>query len=185
MQGMEDVQHECFDFRARSSDPEGDRRARRKSNAAARAARSAKRKASVVLDLLRAPIWSPRGARMPLRLPLLASGVAPCWRLALRRSRPGQWPSSTSRAGDRSESSPNWPWRMSSCASASGAWRMRSLLCGGGRACEPRPVGLHRAAIRVPLGCSRREACRGRGSTSGTGGPCARGRLPAAAPRLA
>ena len=47
------TQHESFDFRARFSDPEGDRRARRKPAAAARAARSAKRKASVVLELLR------------------------------------------------------------------------------------------------------------------------------------
>ena len=50
---MRSVQRECFGFRARSSDPEGDRRARRKPAAAARAARSAKRKASVVLELLR------------------------------------------------------------------------------------------------------------------------------------
>ena len=50
---MKDVQHESFHFRARFSDPEGDRRARRKPAAAARAARSAKRKASVVLELLR------------------------------------------------------------------------------------------------------------------------------------
>ena len=50
---MRYVQRECFGFRARLSDREGDRRARRKPAAAARAARSAKRKASVVLELLR------------------------------------------------------------------------------------------------------------------------------------
>jgi len=27
------------------------------------------------------------------------------------------------------------------------------LFCGGGRASEPRPVGLHRANLRAPLGC--------------------------------
>jgi len=49
---VKDVQHQSFDFRARFSDPEGDRRGRRKPAATARAARSAKRKASVVLELL-------------------------------------------------------------------------------------------------------------------------------------
>jgi len=47
------VQRECFGFRARFSDPEGDRRARRKPAAAARGARPVKRKTSVVLELLR------------------------------------------------------------------------------------------------------------------------------------
>ena len=57
------------------------------------------------------------------------------------------------------------------------------LFCGGGRASEPRPVGLHRANLRAPLGCSRRGACCGRPSTSGAGGPSACGRLPAAVRR--
>jgi hypothetical protein len=50
---VKDVQHESFDFRVRFSAPEGDRSAMRKPAAAARAARSAKRKASVVLELFR------------------------------------------------------------------------------------------------------------------------------------
>jgi len=47
------VQRECFGFRVPRGSPEGDRSAMRKPAAAARAARSAKRKASVVLELFR------------------------------------------------------------------------------------------------------------------------------------
>jgi len=40
---------------------------------------------------------------------------------------------------------------------SSGAWRTRSLFCGGGRACEPCPIGLHRAILRAGSGLEGME----------------------------
>jgi len=114
---------------------------------------SAKRKASVVLELLRGADLESTSRKYGVTAATLSEWRDAFLAAALRRSKSGQWPGSTSRAGGRRESSPRWPWRMSSCASASGAWRTRSLFCGGGRGNEPRPLGLHRSHVRAPLGC--------------------------------
>jgi hypothetical protein len=67
-------------------------------------------------------IWSPQAASMAPLPPLAASGAMPSMRLALKGSRLGRTTRSTSKAYDRSGSSPNWPSRMNFCASASGAF---------------------------------------------------------------
>ena len=125
----------------------------RKPAAAARAASLPSAKRVSFWSCFVARIWSPRAASMASPPPPSPSGAMPSWLLVLRRSKSGRKPSPTRRAGGIRESSPRRQCRSSCCASASGAWRTRSLFCGGGRACEPRPLGLHRADVRAPLGC--------------------------------
>jgi hypothetical protein len=146
---------------------------------------SAKRKASVVLELLRGADLESTSRKYGVtaatltewRDAFLAAGAE-----ALKARQEAQ----LDEQGRRMKLViAEWPWRTSCGASASGAWRMRSLFCGGGRASEPRPLGLHRSHVRAPLGCRMRGACYGRRSTSGVGGPSARGRPPGAAQRPA
>jgi hypothetical protein len=172
------VQRECFGLRSRFSDPEGERSARRKPAATARAARSAKRKTSVVLELL-------RGADLELtrRKYRFTASTLSEWRdaflaggaEALKVRQEAQLDEQGRRMNDaiaemaieiellrerirRMEdlkmfcgfAQLDQPGRT---LPSSGAWRTRSLFCGGGRACEPRPVGLHRADVGAALGC--------------------------------
>jgi len=112
---------------------------------------SAKRRTSIVLELLRGADLESTSPKHGVAAATLTECATPCWPLALRRSKSGQWPTPTSKAGGRSESSLNWPWRMSSCASASAAWRISSCSAAEveemSRARPPR--GGHTGASRV------------------------------------
>jgi len=98
-------------------------------------------------------IRSPQAASTAALPPLSPIRLTPSWRLALRDSRSGYKTWSASMAGGRGGSSPIWPWRTSCCASASGAWRISSFSAVDVAPDEPRPLGLHRADLRAPLGC--------------------------------
>ena len=64
IQGVTSVQRECFGFRARLSDPEGDRSARRKSAAAAKAGGLPSAEQASFWSCFVALIWSPQAASM-------------------------------------------------------------------------------------------------------------------------